>query len=559
MAEVVSKEFTTGYIRRIDASQRMAEFVISDNSEDRHGTVLNMDNFKLDNFKKNPIVLYQHQGYGGPESDPDDVIASAEVFEEGMGQDKKLIGRAYFEPAEVNEKADKIFKKIQQGTLRATSVGFMPIEDENGRIGQFGKDDGTGSRFNTDTFYFYGQELLEFSIVNIPSNPNAVRNGLGEATRSFTDYPRQAVDNAKKALQIKDGDNPEIQECGTRVGWTRANQLANQEPLSEETVGRMASFRRHQQNADGDPTQDCGAIMWLAWGGEAGVSWAEQKMDELQNKVMPSKQKGERAEPGELSEGDFVRWNSSGGQAEGKIDRIQTSGEIDVPNSSFTINASEDDPAALITVYQENSDGLFEASDVQVGHRFSALTKIDALPTPREAPKASSKHVPALEMTPTAPKEREWDSEAAEQRLRRFFSSDGSGDKETIDFSQYQRAFGYVMGGEEGNFSAYKLPHHDVIEGQMLVVYNALVAAAAAINGARGGVDIPEEDMPAVKAHITMHYHQFSERSPFEEEPEQDMGGGDGNEMNKLSYDTWRLLKIRERELELEKLNQSEN
>jgi len=55
-----------------------------------------------------------------------------------------------------------------------------------------------------------------------------------------------------------------------------------------------------------------------------------------------------------------------------------------------------------------------------------------------------------------------------------------------------------------------------------------------------------------------MHYHQFSERSPFEEEPEQDMGG-DGDEMNKLSYDTWRLLKIRERELELEKLNQSEN
>jgi len=128
MPEVVSKEFTTGFIRRIDASQRMAEFVISDNSEDRHGTVLNMDNFKLDNFKKNPIVLYQHQGYGGPGSDPDDVIASAEVFEEGMGQDKKLIGRAYFEPAEVNEKADKIFKKIQQGTLRATSVGFMPIE-----------------------------------------------------------------------------------------------------------------------------------------------------------------------------------------------------------------------------------------------------------------------------------------------------------------------------------------------------------------------------------------------------------------------------------------------
>jgi|APHM01.1.fsa_nt_gi hypothetical protein len=94
---------------------------------------------------------------------------------------------------------------------------------------------------NTDTFYFNGQELLEFSVVNIPSNPNAVKKNFGEQ-RSFTDYPQQATNNARRALQIRDGDNPQIQECGTRVGWTRANQLADREPLSEETVARMATF-----------------------------------------------------------------------------------------------------------------------------------------------------------------------------------------------------------------------------------------------------------------------------------------------------------------------------
>jgi len=90
-----------------------------------------------------------------------------------------------------------------------------------------------------------------------------------------------------------------------------------------------------------------------------------------------------KAEPDELSTGDFVRWNSSGGQAQGRIDRIATEGSIDVPDSDFTINASEDDPAALITIYRPDGDG-WRATDTQVGHRFSTLTKIEPLPEPTE-------------------------------------------------------------------------------------------------------------------------------------------------------------------------------
>lgn len=85
-----------------------------------------------------------------------------------------------------------------------------------------------------------------------------------------------------------------------------------------------------------------------------------------------------RAEPDALSVNDFVSWNSSGGRARGQIERIERDGEIDVPGSSFTINGTEDDPAALIRVWREGEDG-FEASDTLVGHRFSTLTKIDSL------------------------------------------------------------------------------------------------------------------------------------------------------------------------------------
>jgi len=85
-----------------------------------------------------------------------------------------------------------------------------------------------------------------------------------------------------------------------------------------------------------------------------------------------------RAEPGDLSVGDFVEWEAGGGTAKGKIDRIETDGVINVPDSEFEINGDADDPAALITVYRESDEG-WEETDVQVGHRFSTLTKIENL------------------------------------------------------------------------------------------------------------------------------------------------------------------------------------
>lgn len=86
-----------------------------------------------------------------------------------------------------------------------------------------------------------------------------------------------------------------------------------------------------------------------------------------------------RAAPDELEVGDYVEWDSSGGMARGRITRIVRDGQINVPDSDFTINGDESDPAALIRVYRENSEGEYEATDTLVGHRFSTLTKIDPL------------------------------------------------------------------------------------------------------------------------------------------------------------------------------------
>lgn len=79
-----------------------------------------------------------------------------------------------------------------------------------------------------------------------------------------------------------------------------------------------------------------------------------------------------------VSRGDFVSWNSSGGTARGRVTRVVRSGSVDVPGSSFTITAEEDNPAVLIRVYRQ-SGGEWQPTDTIVGHKMSTLRRISAL------------------------------------------------------------------------------------------------------------------------------------------------------------------------------------
>ena len=95
---------------------------------------------------------------------------------------------------------------------------------------------------------------------------------------TYNDYPQSASNNAKRAIKYKEENNS---KCGTRVGWTRARQLAEKKNISRETIARMASFKRHQQNKDVPYTEGCGGLMWDAWGGSSGINWAISKLKSI--------------------------------------------------------------------------------------------------------------------------------------------------------------------------------------------------------------------------------------------------------------------------------------
>jgi len=158
-------------IRKVDEETRTVEFVASDNSVDSYGTVLPVDKWDLTRYQNNGIVGYMHDVYGDSwtkSADPDDVIGKGVAFIE----DGKLIVRITFEPADLNPKSDKIFRKLQFGSLHAVSVGFRATAKGHKGDEERGED--------PNVYYYGGQELLEVSVVNIPSNANALKRAMEE-------------------------------------------------------------------------------------------------------------------------------------------------------------------------------------------------------------------------------------------------------------------------------------------------------------------------------------------------------------------------------------------
>lgn len=206
---------------------RTISFVASTSTEDRHGTVLNQANWDLANFNSNPIIGYQHNVYGGDmcnAADPDDVIgkgvATVVSSTRSAESEQQLDIDITFEPKELNEKADKIFRKILNGTLNAVSVGFIPKGE--GRYGQLNGDE----TINKETYYYDGQELLEVSVVNLPSNAEALTKTVRSSTYdgimflkrfwgqklSFSQIEKLTVGQIVKALDT--GEAPVVKDCG---------------------------------------------------------------------------------------------------------------------------------------------------------------------------------------------------------------------------------------------------------------------------------------------------------------------------------------------------------
>ena len=111
---------------------------------------------------------------------------------------------------------------------------------------------------------------------------------------------------------------------------------------------------------------------------------------------------------------------------------------------------------------------------------------------------------------PLADRDREWDGDAANKRLRKWAGVDDQPN------DKYRQGFVWYDAEEKDKFKSYKLQIADVIDGKLYAIPRGVMAAGNVMQGGRGGADLPRKDIDRVKSHLAKYYEKMGDEAPWE-------------------------------------------
>lgn len=373
------KQVSVSSVRGVDDVDGIVEAIVSvTNVVDSVNDVIEPGAYKATLKKRNPKVVWSHdtnipvgKTLRVEELLPGDPRLPNDLIQQSAGA---LLVKMQFN-LNTSRGRDAFFDVQFFGPEQEWSIGYAVPE------GKYRIDEKTGIR------YIKQLELFEYSPVIFGAAPSTRTLSLKEdgaeveskAPGKYGDINFSIPSGVKKQAEIGLNWSKEFNRGGTEVGKATANYLLNNSTVSPEKARHIARyFPRHavdlstpansKPGAEGYP--GAGLIAWKLWGGNEGWRWSQKLVDAMNSRDEM------KAEPNGLKTGDFVSWRASGGRAYGRIERVERNGEINVPDSSFTITGTPEDPAALIRVYRK--EGLdYSPTEVRVGHKFSTLTKMN--------------------------------------------------------------------------------------------------------------------------------------------------------------------------------------
>lgn len=118
--------------------------------------------------------------------------------------------------------------------------------------------------------------------------------------------------------------------------------------------------------------------------------------------------------------------------------------------------------------------------------------------------------VTAFQDFPLADRDREWDGGAAEKRVREWADATDEPNE------GYRDAHVWYDQDKKSNFTGYKLLIADVVDGTVKAVPRGIMAAGAIMQGSRGGIDLPDNDIDRVKSHLAKYYAKMGEVAPWD-------------------------------------------
>ena len=174
------KIFTKAFVKEVNTEERTLVAVASTENVDRDREIIEVSGWKLENFLKNPVLIWGHNYHIPP------IGRVLWVKQEGDA----LKFKAQFHNK--TQLASEVWELYKSGYLKAFSVGFIPRswEDKEGN--------------ENVRRVFKEVELLEISAVPVPANPDALVQAINEG---------QIQIRSKSILDaIKEGENMETIE-----------------------------------------------------------------------------------------------------------------------------------------------------------------------------------------------------------------------------------------------------------------------------------------------------------------------------------------------------------
>ena len=199
--------------------ERSYEFTASTSTQDRDGEVIEAKGWDLKNFKKNPVIMYAHDYRSLP-------IGKAPKVWLASG---KLKNTVQFPPEGTYEFADIVERLVDTGYLKTESVGFIPQKWE----------DGDGDKGPRRTYK--KQELLEISIVPVPSNPDALRNAVEEGVITTKELDTITTPKETDKIAVKE---KAITQADIKDEIDYIKGLIKEAGLNEEVMGEAWELTR---------------------------------------------------------------------------------------------------------------------------------------------------------------------------------------------------------------------------------------------------------------------------------------------------------------------------
>jgi len=296
---------------KYDKDARTMRFVMSAEVEDRDRDIVVQAGLNTAEFEKNPVAPWSHRAGDPP------VGTWSDLEKQLGGRPKRTEGTLTLVKGDVM--ADRLDVHFEAGSIRACSIGFMPLSIERREVPQ----DQQGSYFYPG-YMIHEAELYECSPCCVPANPAA----LAKAAAAGDVLSREMIEEVLDTWSIEKG----------------------------VLVPRKAFEDAHRDSGHDRKSFVLGGERFVAWKNAAGEPQLEKAST--------------------IAKGDFVSWSANGATARGKVTKIVTDGAIEVPGA--TVSGTADDPAAKITIYKQDGDS-WTATDTKVAHKCSALTKIEPL------------------------------------------------------------------------------------------------------------------------------------------------------------------------------------